>query len=112
MYFSPLNIPMKCENQTVVRNKQPIKIEKPLECSPHFLAALVKEMMPMRRFQAQIMAKHSKQRRKSKFSVFSTLGRSGGGIRASKHQKTACSSSMAGGEVHVSFVASSQTLYY
>ena len=26
-------------------------------------------------------------------------------------KKTACSSSMAGGEVHVSFVASSQTLY-
>ena len=45
MYFSPLNKPMKSENQTVVRYKQPIKIEKPLECSRHFLAALVKEMM-------------------------------------------------------------------
>ena len=31
--FSPLNKPMKSENQTVVRYKQPIKIEKPLECS-------------------------------------------------------------------------------
>ena len=45
MYFSPLNKPMKSENQTVVRYKQPIKIEKPLECLRRFLAALVKEMM-------------------------------------------------------------------
>ena len=37
---------MKSENQTVVRYRQPIKIEKALECSRRFLAALVKEFVP------------------------------------------------------------------
>ena len=41
MYFSPLNKPVKSENQTAVQYKQPIKIEKPLECLRRFLAALV-----------------------------------------------------------------------
>ena len=36
---------MNSQNQTVVRYKLPIKIEKPLECSRRLLAALVKEMM-------------------------------------------------------------------
>ena len=31
---------MNSEHRTVVRYKQPIKIEKPLECSRRFLAAL------------------------------------------------------------------------
>ena len=117
MYFSPLNKPIKSENQTVVRYKPANQIEKPLECSRRFLAALVKEMMAS--FSCPNHGwKHSKQRRKSKFSVFSTRGRRStkvrGGIRASKHQKlkTAYSSFMAGGEVNVSFAASSQTMYY
>ena len=116
MYVSPLNKPMKSENQTVTRYKQPFKIEK-LDCSCHYLAAFVKGMMGP--FSCPNHGwKHRKQQRKSKFSVFSTRGRRStkvrGGIRAIKHQKTACSSSMAGGEVHVhvSFVASSQTLHY
>ena len=56
--------------------------------------------------------KHSKRRRKSKFSIFSTRGRRSTKVRGSFRENsacTACSSSMAGGEVHVSFSASSQT---
>ena len=65
---------MNSENQTVVRYKQPIKIEKPLECSRRFTAALVKEMMAP--FSCPNHGcKHSKQQIKSKFSVFSTRGR-------------------------------------
>ena len=98
MYFSPLNKPMKSENQTVIQYKQPIKIEKPLECLCRFLAALVKEMMVP--FSCPNHGwKHSKQWRKSKFSVFSTRGKRSskgrGWFHASKHQKTAHSSSMA-----------------
>ena len=36
---------MESENQAVVGYKEPNKIEKPFECSRHFLAALLKEMM-------------------------------------------------------------------
>ena len=35
---------MKREDQTVIRYKQPIKIEKPLQCSRRFLASFVKEI--------------------------------------------------------------------
>ena len=59
---------MNSENQTGVRYKQLIKIEKPLECSRRFLAALVKEMMAPFSCPNHGL-KHSKQRRKSKFSV-------------------------------------------
>ena len=58
----------KSENQTVVRLKQPIKMEKPFECSDILSRPyLSKEAADV---------------------------------------NTACSSSMAGGEVHVSFAAS------
>ena len=32
LLFAPWNTPIKSENQTVLRCKQPIKIEKPLQC--------------------------------------------------------------------------------
>ena len=35
------NEPMKNEKSTVVRRKEPIKTEKPLQCLRHFLAACV-----------------------------------------------------------------------
>ena len=64
------NKPMKSENQTVEWFNQPIKIEKPWR-----LAALVKEMIAP--FPCPNHGgKRSKQRRKSKFVVFSTRGRS------------------------------------
>ena len=96
---------MNSDNQTVVQYKQPIKIKKPLECLCCFLAALVKEMMVP--FSCPNHGwKHCKQQIKSRFSAFSTRGRRSskvrGRYRASKHQKTACSRSMAGGEEHVS----------
>ena len=97
MYFSSLKYYfrelkyMKSENQTIVRSKQAIQIQKPIQCSRRFLAALVREMTspflcPNHGW------KNRKQRRKSKFSVFPTSGRRStkdrGWFRVRKPRKT------------------------
>ena len=50
---------MKNENPTIVRCKQPIKIEKPSQCSRRFLTALMKEIKSP--FSKQIMAENNEE---------------------------------------------------
>ena len=96
---------MNSENQTDVRYKQPIKIEKPLECSRRFLAALVKKRW--RHFHAQIMAENAVNKEENLNSQSSQieeedLQKLEADSVLSKHQKPVCSSFMAGGEMHAS----------
>ena len=48
---------MRAPDQTVIRYKQPIKLEKPLQCSRNFLALFVKGITLLF-FKVQIMAEN------------------------------------------------------
>jgi len=75
------NKPVRRQDQTVIRCKQRIKIEKPLHCSCHFLTLFVKEKSPCH-FQSPTHGwKHRKQQKICKFSISSVRGRRSTNIR-------------------------------